>query len=271
MIKGSKEVLLKKNNLLKDKISELQVMQSILKNVVTYEKEQNQLKSKFIATAAHELRTPLTTILNSAEFLNLVGQNCNEQKFYEHIGKIQNSVSQLRELFEDVLTITKVEIGQSQITNSIFNLEHLCEEVITEMSILDFNKHSITLKYHYKQKEIVQDKNLLRHVLTNLLSNACKYSNTGKPVLVEVFAKDEMLALSVKDKGVGISKEDQSVIFEPFMRGKNKEEKPGTGLGLTIVKKIVELLNGNLVLHSEVNSGTAITVLFPYDFDEDNQ
>ena len=270
MIKGSKEVLLKKNNLLKDKISELQVMQSILKNVVTYEKEQNQLKSKFIATAAHELRTPLTTILNSAEFLNLVGQNCNEQKFFEHIGKIQNSVSQLRELFEDVLTITKVEIGQSQITNSIFNLEQLCNEVISEMLILDNNKHPINLKYLYKQKEIVQDKNLLRHVLTNLLSNACKYSNDGKPVLVEVFAKDELLALSVKDKGFGISKEDQNIIFEPFMRGKNKEEKPGTGLGLTLVKKIVELLNGNLVLHSDVNSGTSVTVFLPYEYDEEN-
>jgi len=271
MIKGSKEVLLKKNNLLKDKISELQVMQSILKNVVTYEKEQNQLKSKFIATAAHELRTPLTTILNSAEFLNLAGQNCNEQKFYEHIRKIQNSVSLLRELFEDVLTITKVEIGQSQITNTMFNLEQLCKEVITEAALLDNKKHDITLTYHYKQKEIVQDKNLLRHVLTNLLSNACKYSYAEKPVLVEVFAKDEMLALSVKDKGIGISKDDQQIIFEPFMRGKNKEEKPGTGLGLTIIKKIIELLNGNLVLHSEVNLGTTVTVLLPSVIDEENQ
>jgi len=271
MIKGSKEGLLKKNNLLKDKISELQVMQSILKNVVTYEKEQNQLKSKFIATAAHELRTPLTTILNSAEFLNLVGQNCNEQKFYEHIGKIQNSVSLLRELFEDVLTITKVEIGQSQITNSIFNLEQLCKEVITETALLDNKKHDITLTYLYRQKEIVQDKNLLRHVLTNLLSNACKYSNDKSRILVEVFAKEEMLGLSVNDKGSGISKEDQHVIFEPFMRGKNKEEKPGTGLGLTIVKKIIELLNGNLVLHSEVNSGTTVTVFLPSVIDEENQ
>ncbi|MCK9211608.1 MAG: HAMP domain-containing histidine kinase [Ignavibacteriaceae bacterium] len=270
MIKGSKEVLLKKNILLKDKISELQVMQSILKNVVSYEKEQNQLKSKFIATAAHELRTPLTTILNSAEFLNLVGQNCNEQKFYEHIGKIQNSVSQLRELFEDVLTITKIEIGQSQITNSIFNLEQLCTEVIKELKTL-YNNHPIKLKYLLHQKEIIQDKNLLRHVIMNLLSNACKYSSTGDQIYLEVSPSGEMFMLSVEDKGSGISKEDQKNIFEPFVRGKNKEEKLGTGLGLTIVKKIVELLNGNISLFSEENIGTTVTIFLPFDDDEENQ
>ncbi len=269
MIKGSKEVLLKKNILLKDKISELQVMQSILKNVVTYEKEQNQLKSKFIATAAHELRTPLTTILNSAEFLNLVGQNCNEKKFYEHIGKIQNSVSQLRELFEDVLTITKIEIGQSQITNSIFNLEQLCTEVIEELKTLDNNNHPIKLKYLLHQKDIIQDKNLLRHVITNLLSNACKYSSAGDSIYLEISPGGEMFMLSVEDKGSGISKEDQKNIFEPFVRGKNKEEKLGTGLGLTIVKKIVELLNGNISLISEENIGTTVTVFLPFDEGEE--
>ncbi len=270
MIKGSKEVLLKKNNLLKDKISELQVMQSILKNVVSYEKEQNQLKSKFIATAAHELRTPLTTILNSAEFLNLVGQKCNEQKFYEHIGKIQNSVSQLRELFEDVLTITRIEIGQSQITNSKFNLEQLFNEVIEEIKTLDTENHPITLNYLLKQKEIVQDKNLLRHVISNLLSNACKYSSSGESIYLEISPNSEMFVLSVEDRGIGISEEDQKNIFEPFVRGKNKEEKPGTGLGLTIVKKIVELLNGNISLISEENIGTTVSVFLPFDESEEN-
>jgi len=269
MIKGSKEVLQKKNSLLKDKISELQVMQSILKNVVSYEKEQNQLKSKFIATAAHELRTPLTTILNSAEFLNLVGQQCNTQKFDEHIGKIQNSVAQLRELFEDVLTITRIEIGQSQITNSLFDLEQLCNDVIAEVKTFDNGKHPVILKYLFEQKDIVQDKNLLRHVVSNLLSNACKYSKDGKSILMEISSRGDMICLSVQDKGSGISKEDQKNIFEPFVRGKNKEDKLGTGLGLTIVKKIIELLNGNINLVSEENLGTTVTVFLPYGNDDE--
>jgi len=264
MIKSSKEVLRKKNSQLKDKISELQVMQSILKNVVSYEKEQNQLKSKFIATAAHELRTPLTTILNSAEFLNLVGQQCPQEKFHEHVGKIQNSVSLLRELFEDVLTITKIEIGQSQITHTRFNLEQLCTDVMREISSLDAHNHTLSLRYQFSEKEIVQDKILLRHVLTNLLSNACKYSDNGKAVTVLVSETEDMLSLTVEDNGIGISSEEQTAIFEPFVRGKNKDDRPGTGLGLTIVKKIVELLNRTIKIVSEELAGTTITIFIPY-------
>ncbi len=248
---------------LKKTITALERQVIELQDALIQEQKENSLKSQFIGTAAHEFRTPLTAILNSADFLGLVGRTCHEAKYHEHIAKIQQAVHYLAEFSEDVLTLSKIEISNSLVKPSWFNIYDVATQLIDEISSSDNYRHTIFCETENKNRECYHDKHLLQHVMINLIENAVKYSPHGSEIRLIITFSPRGFSLAVEDHGRGILEEDQQQLFEPFVRGTNNTDTMGTGLGLSIVKKSVEAMNGSITIRSVINSGTCITVTIP--------
>jgi len=248
---------------LQKKIDELERLVIELQDVLRREQKDNSLKSQFIGTAAHEFRTPLTTILNSADFLGMVGRTCDEEKYREHISKIQRAVNYLAEFSEDVLTISKIDMNNFSIKPVHFQLDEFCRNLIEEISDTQDKIHRINFIFSGTTSALFHDKHLLQHIILNLLENSIKYSSPKTKIELRAVVTSTQLDLSVQDEGFGILEEDQQRLFEPFERGSNNYDTMGTGLGLSIVKKSVGILNGTINVKSAPHKGTTIVVTIP--------
>lgn len=248
---------------LQKKIDELERLTIELQDALQRERKDNSLKSQFIGTAAHEFRTPLTTILNSADFLGMVGRSCDEEKYREHIAKIQRAVNYLAEFSEDVLTISKFEIGNASVKPVHFLLDEFCQNLIEEISGTQGNSHTIEFVFSGATTALYHDKHLLQHIVLNLLENSIKYSFPETPIVIRAAVTATHVEISVEDHGRGILEEDKQRLFEPFERGSNNHDTIGTGLGLSIVKKSVDILGGTIIVKSLPNVGTTIDVIIP--------
>lgn len=247
---------------LQNRIDELEGLVIELQDSLSQEQRRSSSKSQFIATGAHEFRTPLTTILNSADFLEMVGRSCSEEKYLEHIFKIKTAVTYLAEFSEDVMTISKIETRNSLLKSSQFSPEEFFRRLLDELSDTK-RSHTFSFNYVGEMKCILHDKHLLQQIILNLLENSIKYSPHGKCVELNVTLNDHYLELSVRDEGRGIAEEDQPRLFQPFERGSNTSDTLGTGLGLFIVKKSVDIMHGTISVQSSLNNGTTITVKVP--------
>ncbi len=245
------------------KIDDLERLIIELQDALQREQKDNSLKSQFIGTAAHEFRTPLTTILNSADFLGMVGRSCDEEKYREHIAKIQRAVNYLAEFSEDVLTISKFESSNSFVKPVHFLIDEFCQNLIDEISDTQDKSHRIKLFFSGITTALYHDKHLLQHIILNLLENSIKYSLPETPIELYAAVTPTHLELRVQDQGRGILEEDKQRLFEPFERGSNNYDTMGTGLGLSIVKKSVDILNGTINVKSELNIGTMVIVTIP--------
>lgn len=226
------------------------------------EKFANDMKSKFVSMASHEFRTPLTTILSSTALLKHYHSEAEKEKRDKHIGRIETSVSSLVDILNDFLSLDRLNHGKIEASFANINFQELTQDVIDEMSGLLKNNQHICLSYK-GSPEIFQDKKILQNVLRNLLSNAIKYSGEGTEITVSVSEDSGMIKLEVADQGIGISEEDQEHIFSSFFRSGNVSTIQGTGLGLNIVKRYVQLLNGEISFTSQLNIGSTFTVNFP--------
>jgi len=227
------------------------------------EKQLNELKSRFLSTSSHEFRTPLSTILTSSELLLMVGRSLSEEKFLEYIIKIQNSVTYMTSLLDDLLAINKTEPGKWKFNPSRINLYNFCVKMIEEADNASTMKHNIIFDFRLQEKYAIIDDKLLQHVISNLLSNAIKYSPYGGDVILKVEQLGSNIEFIVSDNGIGISKQDQKHLFENFFRGKNTRDIQGSGLGLSIVKRSVESHGGEIKIKTKLNKGTAFHVLIP--------
>lgn len=228
------------------------------------EKELNEMKSNFISFVSHEFRTPLTSILTTADFLELRGLELEKSKIMEHIKRIQDSVVNMNELLEDVLTLTRTEKGSLKFDPKVYELKKMFLEVVEEMKLqLKSNQELIVNKFDlYEKAEF--DKKLLKHILENLISNAIKFSTFDGIVLINaVIKEDNIMYIEIIDGGIGIPKSDLEIIFEPFARGRNASNYKGSGLGLSIVKTFVKMHNGTINIKSEEKTGTHITLEIP--------
>src|SRR5690606_16483697 len=161
--------------------------------------------------------------------------------------RIKASVQNMRELLNDFLSVEKLESGKEVNEPVQFNLKHTIEELLDEVTPLLKD----TLQIHYKHtgnEEVMLDKKLLKNIMNNLISNAIKFSGDAKEINISSSVSDNAVNISVQDYGMGISKEDQKHLFERFFRAKNVTNIQGTGLGLNIVKKYVELMTGEITL-----------------------
>jgi PAS domain S-box-containing protein len=246
---------------LKEALHELEVSRDELSQALENEKGLNELKSRFVSTASHEFRTPLSTILSSVSLIQKYAAAEEQEKRERHILKIKNAVSGLTEILNDFLSLGKLEEGKMSAKPALHDVFNLIREVVLDINSIVRSGQTIT--YNKGSFEMMIDRQLLRNVLFNLLSNAIKFSPEGAVIDVHVSVSDEEIVIAVKDQGIGISDADMKNLFGRFFRGENAVAIPGTGLGLNIVTKYLELMQGSISCKSELNVGSTFYIYLP--------
>jgi signal transduction histidine kinase len=244
-------------------ISERKKAEAELHKALAREKELGQLKSNFVSMVSHEFRTPLGVILSSAEILDSYFEQLDPGERREHLKSIQRNTRRMAGLMEEVLVLGMVEAGKMEFKPSPMDLRVFCQRLLEELQTATERKCPVAFEPENVPTKASADERLLRHILSNLIGNAIKYSAAGSPVEFEIRAEGRQAICVVRDRGVGIPPEDQERLFQAFHRGANVRDVPGTGLGLTIVKRCVELHGGTLHLESRPGHGTTVTVSLP--------
>jgi signal transduction histidine kinase len=227
------------------------------------EKELGELKSRFVTMASHEFRTPLTAILASTFLLeSYSGDDYNKEKVV-HANRIKRSVNNLTNILNEFLSLEKLEANKVSVVHSDINVpEYIQDDLIGEMDLI--KKPGQAIDYQHTGKAIVHlDHHLLWSILTNLISNALKYSRPEAIIRVTSDLNDDRLFIKVEDRGIGIPADEQKNIFGRFFRARNATNIEGTGLGLHITQKYVSLLKGEITFDSKLDEGTTFTVIIP--------
>ncbi|MTJ51191.1 PAS domain S-box protein [Anabaena sp. UHCC 0253] len=228
------------------------------------EKELSAMKIRFFSMASHEFRTPLSTALAAAQLLeNSPHAWQDDQKRTRNLRRIQDSIKNMVQLLDDILTINRAETGNLEFNPTQLDLEKFCRQFVEEIRLSDGSEHIINFVWEGNREQAYLDEKLLRSILGNLLSNAIKYSPENTQVDFYLIFQEKEVIIKICDQGIGISINDQNQLFEPFHRGKNVRNIPGTGLGLMVVKKCVDLHGGSLNIMSESDHGTTVTVTLP--------
>ncbi len=255
-----KKVMVVSKNVTEQKRAEQEIL-----NALEKEKQLGELKSRFVTTASHEFRTPLSTILSSVSLIDRYVQTENfpVDKLKKHVNRIRQSVNNLNQILTDFLSFGRLEEGKEEVSYSQFNLQDLVEEAVSSIrTILKPGQH-IEYANRCDEDELVLDKQMLRNIIINLLSNASKYSGERKEITIQTSCTSNLLKISVKDQGIGIPEKDIKHIFGRFFRAKNAMNIEGTGLGLNIVKKYIELMGGEISFTSRESEGTEFFVNIP--------
>lgn len=240
-----------------------------LSQALEKEKELNQLKSRFITMASHEFRTPLAIISSSSGILQNFSDRLSEKRKQEHLETIQNTIKHIIQVLDDVLMINQAEAEKIEVKLEPLDIIKFCRH-LKEQIEASFTSHGIDFyidlgdEIFSNYQLVLVDKKLLRQIITNLLTNAIKYSPDHNLVNFSLSRKDNQLIFKIIDHGIGIPATDQVHLFEYFQRGSNVGTLPGTGLGLSIVKKCVDLHQGEITFHSELGKGTVFTVILPF-------
>jgi PAS domain S-box-containing protein len=228
---------------------------------LTKEKKLGELKSRFVTTASHEFRTPLSTISSSAYLIEKYTEQADQPKRQKHLDRIISAVNNLSNILNDFLNVGKIEEGKIEINATKFSIPSFMEKLFLEIkSIL---KSGQDIHYvHEGEDEIEIDPSIFRNIMINLLSNAIKYSTSDSKIEINTKINDHTFQVEVHDHGIGIPDEDQEHLMDRFFRGKNAINIPGTGLGLHIVSKYVERMNGEISFVSKLNEGTTFKLIF---------
>jgi PAS domain S-box-containing protein len=234
-----------------------------LLKALAQEKELNELKSSFVSLVSHEFRTPLGIIMSSAEILRDYLEQLEPEERCDHLQSIQKSARRMADLMEEALLLGRFEAGRMDFKPKLLDLGLLCERVVAEVGSATQQRCPIGLMVAPEARQGYGDEPLLRHVFINLLSNAVKYSAPGQAVDFELARHGQHAVCTVRDRGMGIAPEDQPWLFRAFYRGRNAANRPGTGLGLVIAKRSLELHGGTIELQSAVGQGTVFTARFP--------
>lgn len=231
------------------------------------EKELNQIKSRFISVASHELRSPLTIISMTSKMLKRYADRMSAEKKLAQLDIIEDAVTKMADLLDDVLLLVKVESHQFQFHPTHLDVAAYCRDIADQFRSICADAHVLEFSAHGEGFEANIDPKLLRHIFSNLLSNAIKYSPNGGTIRFEIFceAGSSGMRFCVHDEGIGIAPGDLEHLFDAFHRGGNVDQIKGTGLGLWIVKQFVELHSGTLDVESELGRGTTFTIRLPFE------
>ena len=243
----------------------LKTREEELKLSLEKEKELGELKTRFVSMASHEFRTPLaTTILSSAALILRYEDSSQQDKRLKHVERIKSAVTNLTGILNDFLSLSKLEEGMIDLQLEYISLKSMCDEIAQEVEGILKKGQSIVHNIQELDKELLTDKRILKNILFNLVSNAIKYSKESDVIECFMSFEEDYFSLEIKDTGIGIPIEDQKHMFERFFRAGNVTNIQGTGLGLNIVKRYVDLLNGTVSFKSKFGEGTSFYINLPY-------
>lgn len=251
-----------RTKILKETLHELESSKNELSKALEKEKELNDMKSRFVTMASHEFRTPLSTILSSVSLIGKYNAEEEEDKRMKHVYRIKSAVTNMTLILNDFLSAGKLEEGKINVNIELITLPTYINETLNELS--NFLQLGQILNYkHIGASNFNSDKQFLRNIIINLVSNASKFSTTHQTVDITTTNTNTSLQIVVQDHGIGIPNNEQKNLFERFFRAKNALNIQGTGLGLSIVAKYVEVLNGTIKFKSELNKGTTFYITLP--------
>jgi signal transduction histidine kinase len=241
---------------------ELEASKEHLIKSLEKEKEVNDLKSRFVSMASHEFRTPLSTVLSSISLLAKYNTTEDQPKRDKHIDRIKSSVKTLTDILNEFLSLGKIEEGKVEVKSELIDVSECINSITNEMNVL--LKPGQEIKYkHSGNTSTYTDSSLLKHVLINLISNAIKFSPENATILISGKVDNENMTIKITDQGMGIPMADQIHLFERFFRATNATNIQGTGLGLHIVGRYIEILSGTISYESELEKGSTFKIVLP--------
>ncbi len=232
-----------------------------LRRAIERERELNEMKLNFVSMVSHEFRTPMSAIQASAELIQLNSSQMSDARTNKHLALIKNHVKHLTDLLDDILMLSKTQSVGLDFAPVEVEVQPFCQLVM--LTVQSSEAGRIHLEVDEPCPKIMADPKLLARALTNLLSNALKYSPDSSPVTFSVACLDDDVVFHVVDQGIGIPENEQQQLFQLFRRAANVGAIPGTGLGLAIVKHAIEAHQGTVSVESSVNKGTTITLTIP--------
>lgn len=253
------------NEGLQQEMEQRKRVESQIREMLEKEKELNELKSRFVSMASHEFRTPLGGILTSASLIAKYTRTEDEPKREKHVQTIKKSVRNLTNILNDFLSLDKLEQGKMSSHPMHFNITRFIDEQIEELKEMSGKGHTIEITHGVPDVSIYQDKEMIRNVVINLVSNAVKYSSDGTAIFIRTNLEGKNVVIEVEDQGMGIPVADQKHLFERFFRAKNVTNLQGTGLGLNIVKRYLDMMEGTISFTSQENKGTTFKVTLPVE------
>ena len=248
---------------LENEIKERKRAEDDARKALEKERELNELKSKFVSIASHEFRTPLSTIMSSISLVEQYKEKGELDKINKHTHRVRSSVNHLTAILNDFLSLGKLEEGKVEVKSEPVDLQILCSDIIEEITVQLRAGQEIIVHCTTGDELVLADSRILRNILFNLLSNAIKYSEPGKKIFLDIQQSRSAYRISIKDEGIGIPEDDKKHMFDRFFRASNSSNIPGTGLGLNIVKRYVELLRGTIDFTSEYMKGTTFVINIP--------
>lgn len=245
---------------LQQSLADLRKAEKEILNSLEKEKELGELKSRFVSTASHEFRTPLTTVLSSANLIAKYTRADQQMAREKHVNRIRKSVQNLTAILNDFLSLEKLESGAQKATMEEIPVQELINEVIEEMSVS--LKSGQEIAYKASQCIVYTDIHIVKNILINLISNACKYSDENTTISIATTPGDTC-QIHIQDQGMGIPKAEQKNLFDRFFRAHNASNVQGTGLGLHIVKRYADLIGAKIHFESEEGKGSTFTLELP--------
>lgn len=254
--------VIERTKVLQEALMELENSRKQLSQALEIEKELNDMKSRFVTMASHEFRTPLSTILSSVSLIGKYTTREDDEKRQKHVQRIKSAVTNMTLILNDFLSAERLQEGKIIAKLEEVNLKTLAQEVINDVQ--GVLKAGQKIEYtHTGAESATLDKQMMRNILLNLTSNAIKFSGEGKKIEMQTHITPKEMTLKVTDQGIGIPKEEQDHLFDRFFRAKNATNIQGTGLGLNIVARYLEMLNGKIEFTSILNEGTTFTITIP--------
>lgn len=244
-------------------ITERKQAEAELQRTLLREKEQGQLRSNFVSMVSHEFRTPLGIIQSSAEILEDYLDQLEPAERKEHLQSIRNNTRRMAGLMEEALLFGSLDAGKMEFRPVPLDLRTFIRKLADEVQSATERRCPIELSLSEMPTAVQADNRLVRHIFTNLLTNAVKYSETGRVVWFKIECDQREIVYTITDQGIGIPEADLAWLFNAFHRGLNVSDRPGTGLGLVIVKRCVDLHGGSIVVEIRSGEGTAVTVRLP--------
>lgn len=227
------------------------------------ERELADLKERFTSMVSHEFRTPLSIIRSSVEILDRYGDRLTGAKRQRKIDNINSQIARMVDMLNDILALNHNNFEETKVAPKPVGLAHFCDELIERLALVDKGQHHLDVSIDHVPDVIMISPNALHHILTNLLTNALKYSPAGSTVELRITGRENQIEITVRDHGIGIPDQEIGRIFDPFHRAANAINFQGTGLGLSIVNQYVSACGGKITMESQEGVGTTFKVILP--------